>query len=194
MIARLLPALALIVVLLGGVPAARATDAIQVTRATIAPDTDGAGWKLSADFYIPLSARMREVLQVGVPIYFMVEFTLQRGRWWWRDERVASAEQEYRLSYHPITRRYRLAQSGYPVEFSSLEEAIASLSRIRGWSLLEDVALDPERAYTAALRMRLDTGRLPGPLQVDALTNQDWNLKAPWTRFTVRQGNSTSVQ
>jgi hypothetical protein len=40
--------------------------------------------------------------------------------------------------------------------------------------------------YDAALRMRLDTGLLPKPFQLSALTARDLHLESPWKRFIVR--------
>ena len=188
MIARLFLALAVTVALATAERDARAANSIEVTTVQMQPAADGVGWQLSADFYLPLSARIKDVLDVGVPIYFVVEFELSESRWYWTDKQMAAQSQNYRLAYHPITRRYRLTRSGYPQEFVAVDDAIASLSRIRGWSLLQGVSLDPDQTYDAALRMRLDSSRLPGPLQIDVLTNQDWNLDAPWKRFKVTPG------
>ena len=189
MIARLLLALAVIVALVGlGEREVRAANSIEVTSIKMEPAADELGWQLSADFYLPISNRIREVLDLGIPLYFVVEFELNRSRWYWTARKVAEQTQTYRLSYHPITRRFRLSRSGYPQEFVGLDDALASLSRIRGWSVLQDVNLEEGETYQAALRMRLDASRLPGPLQIDVLNNQDWNLDAPWKRFTLIPG------
>ena len=190
MITRFFPALALIVVLLAGAYAARAADAIQVTRASLTPEVGEPRWLLSADFYIPVSPRLKEVMDLGIPVYFVVDFELTRGRWYWSDKTVASRSRDYRLSYHPITRRYRLKFSGLVREFSSLEQAIAAMTQIRGWAVIPARFVDPDRAYEWALRMRLDSARLPGPLQIDIMNNQDWNLQATWKRFKIIPGAS----
>jgi len=187
-IARLFLALAVTVALTFGERDARAANSIEVTTLQMLPAADGVGWQLSADFYLPISARIKDVLDVGVPIFFVVEFELNESRWYWTDKQMSNQSQTYRLAYHPITRRYRLSRAGYPQEFVAVEDAIASLSRIRGWSVLQGVSLEPDQTYDAALRMRLDSSRLPGPLQIDVLTNQDWNLDAPWKRFKVTPG------
>jgi hypothetical protein len=38
--------------------------------------------------------------------------------------------------------------------------------------------------YEAVLRLRLDTSRLPKPLQIDAIASRDWNLTSDWYRWT----------
>lgn len=185
MIPRFLSALALIVLLLGGASPTRASNAIEVTRASLVPGISEPNWLLSADFYVPVSARMREVLELGVPVHFVLEFEMSRSRWFWTDKKVVSKSRSYRLSYHPITRRYRLKFSGLAREYFSIDQAIAALTRIRGWSVARTDQLDPTINYDWAVRMRLDTARLPGPLQLDVLNNQDWKLQAQWKRFKI---------
>lgn len=194
MIVRLLLALAVTVALAGGLEReARAADNFEVTSITMDAAADGVGWQLSADFYLPLTSRIKEVLDIGIPLYFVVEFELTKSRWWWADRKIGEHTQNYRLSYHPITRRYRLTRSGYSQEFVGVDDALASLSRIRGWTVLEQANLEQNQTYEAGLRMRLDSSRLPGPLQIDAINNQDWNLDAPWKRFKVTPGTPTKV-
>jgi hypothetical protein len=198
-ILRFLSALALIGLLLGGASPTRASNAIEVTRASLVPSISDSTWLLSADFYIPVSARMSEVLELGVPVHFVLEFEVSRSRWYWTDKQVVSKSRNYRLSYHPITRRYRLKFSGLSREFSSIDLAISALTRIRGWGVTELNQLDPTINYDWAVRMRLDTARLPGPLQLDVLNNQDWKLQAQWKRFkitpqTLQTSGATNAQ
>lgn len=189
MILRFLSALALIGLLLGGGSPVQASSAIQVTRASLVPSISDSSWLLSADFYVPVSTRMSEVLELGVPVHFVLEFEVSRSRWYWADKQIVSKSRNYRLSYHPITRRYRLKFSGLSREFSTIDLAIAALTRIRGWNVADAGQLDPTTNYDWAVRMSLDTARLPGPLQLDVLNNQDWNLQAQWKRFKITPQN-----
>lgn len=182
----------MLVVLLGIPPQARAAGTIEITRAELNPGVIGTDLQLSADIYLPVGERMREVLLLGIPLYFVIEFELTEPRWYWRDRLVASARQSHRLSYHPITRRFRLTRFGFPQDYLSLDQAVASLSRVRGWDVVSAERLDPGETYQAAVRMRLDTERLPGPLQIDLFTTQDWNLESEWKRFPVTLAKATS--
>jgi len=49
------------------------------------------GLVLDADFAFELSPRLAEVLANGVPLYFRVDFTLTRSRWYWWDETAAGS-------------------------------------------------------------------------------------------------------
>lgn len=187
MTARLLRAFALTVavwvVSAGFAPQSRAADVIEARSATLEPPADGDGWELAADFTIPLPGRLEEAVNRGVALHFVVEFELARPRWYWWDERTAQASHAYRLSYHALTRQYRVTRDGFAQAFATLDEALRTMSRVRGWRVLGPEQVRPGTEYQAQVRMRLDVSMMPKPFQVTAITNRDWNLHAEWTRF-----------
>ena len=183
MIVRLAQALALVAVLLGGMPAAQSSEVIEVTSVRLEPTVEGDAWQLSADFVVPLSARLEDAVQRGVALYFIAEFQLVKPRWYWWDESTVSASRSYRLSYHPLTSQYRLVIGSYQIQFPTLSEAVRAMSLIRGWRVMEVADLKAGATYEAQLRLRLDTTQLPKPFQITALTNRDWNLQTEWKRF-----------
>lgn len=187
MTARLVRALVLVAVLWMAAAAvhrpAYGADAIEVRSARIEPAASGDGWVLAAEFAVPLPARLEEAVNHGVALYFVVEFELVRPRWYWWDEKTAQISQTYRLSYHALTRQYRLSVNGFPQAFASLDEALQAMSRLRGWRVLDADQVRAGSDYTAQLRLRLDASMLPKPFQVTAITNRDWNLQAEWIRF-----------
>lgn len=178
----------------GGLGQAHANELIEVTDARIGPAEEGDGWVLSADFGLPLPQRLEEAVNRGVPLYFVVDFELFRPRWYWWDERVAQASQTLRLSYHALTRQYRVTLNGYPQSYASLAEALRSLSAVRGWKVAEAGDLKLGTSYEAQVRMRLDMSQLPKPFQVTAITNRDWTLQAEWKRFTFTPETPKSAQ
>jgi hypothetical protein len=109
---------------------------------------------------------------------------MTRPRWYWFDEKLVSRSQTYRLSYHALTRQYRLSTGGLHQSFDSLSDALRMLSRLRNWLVIdkdaEKAGVRPGETYTAALRMRLDINQLPRPFQIAALGNKDWNLASDW--------------
>jgi hypothetical protein len=158
-------------------------DEIETRDARLVAADDGI--LLSADFEFELTSRLEDALAKGVPLYFVVEFELVRPRWYWLDERVASAVRTMRLSFHALTRTYRLTTGALHQSFATLDEALRALSTVRGWQVLAKDAIKPDTSYVAYTRMRLDTTLLPKPFQVSALANRDWTLGAQWWRWTV---------
>ena len=144
------------------------------------------GMALDADFAFELTPRLAEVVANGVPLYFRVEFELTRSRWYWFDETAASSRLQLRLSYHALSRQYRLSTGALQQSFPNLEEALDVLKRVRNWLVVERGTRLADADYDAAVRMRLDTALLPKPFQLSALTGRELQLESPWKRFIVR--------
>jgi hypothetical protein len=143
---------------------------------------EAGGYALSADFRIDFNARLEEAVKHGVPLVFELEFRLERPRWYWSDEVIVRKRQTWRLSYHALTRQYRLSVGPLHQSFATLEEAVQVLSRVRRWLVLES-RLKPGSSYVANLRLRLNISQLPKPFQVSAFTNQDWELDSGWREW-----------
>ena len=181
---RRIALLARLVLLLASLAAGAArADDIEVRG--VALRATGEGLMLDADFAFELTPRLAEVVANGVPLYFRVEFELIRRRWYWFDDTTAVRRLQVRLSYHALSRQYRLSTGLLQQNFSTLEEALNVLRRVRNWLVVErSVPLSGD--YEAALRMRHDVSLLPKPFQLSALTARDLHLDSPWYRFTVR--------
>ena len=163
--------------------AARADD-IEVSDARLVATEDGV--LLAADFAFELNPRLAEAVTNGVPLYFAVEFELTRPRWYWFDEKAASKRLQLRLSYHALSRHYRLSTGVLQQNYPTLEEALNVLRRVRNWLVVERGAALADASYEAAVRMRLDVTLLPKPFQLSALTSRDLNLESSWKRFSFR--------
>ena len=162
---------------------ARANE-IEVREAGLRAVEDGL--LLDADFNFELTPRLAEVVANGIPLYFQVEFELSRRRWYWFDENTASARLQLRLSYHALSRQYRLSTGLLQQNFPSLEEALNVLKRVRSWLVVDRTVGFSDTNYDAAVRMRLDTNLLPKPFQLSALTSRDLQMESAWKRFTLR--------
>jgi hypothetical protein len=159
-------------------------DEIEVADARLAANEDGM--VLAADFAFELNPRLAEVVTNGVPLYFVIEFELTRPRWYWFDEKAAVKRIQLRLSYHALSRYYRLSTGALQQNYATLEEALNVMRRVRNWQVLDRNAGLTDASYEAAVRMRLDVTLLPKPFQLSALTSRDLNLESPWKRFSFR--------
>jgi hypothetical protein len=144
------------------------------------------GLALNADFAFELNQRLEEIVTSGVPLYFRVEFELTRPRWYWFDEKAVSRELQLRLSYHALSRHYRLSTGLLQQNFASLGEALNVLKRVRNWLVADRTITFSDADYEAAVRLRLDAAMLPRPFQLSALTSRELQLESAWKRFTVR--------
>ncbi len=159
-------------------------DEIEVGEVQLAPTDEGL--VLATDFSFDLKPRLAEAVANGVPLYFVVEFELTRRRWWWFDDRAAAKRLQIRLSYHALSRQYRLSTGVLQQNYQTLEEALNVLRRVRNWMVLDHNVVLADANYEAGVRMRLDVTLLPKPFQLSALTSRELNLESPWKHFTYR--------
>lgn len=163
---------------------------IEVTDPQLVASEDG--FVLSADFNIDFNSRLEEAVNKGVTLYFVAEFNLVRPRWYWLDEKLVSQTQTIRLSYHALTRQYRVSTGGLHQSYSSLSEALRVLARLRNWVVIEksadkpnDKTPRPGESLLGSLRMRLDINQLPKPFQIAAVGSKEWNLSSEWKNWPL---------
>jgi hypothetical protein len=123
---------------------------------------------------LTLSRAIEDALRRGVPMYFEIEASLFRSRWWWRDERVSRVSRSYRLSYQPLTASWRVSLGALGQTYATLSDAMAVISRVSGWPLAEASQLDQGQRYYVEFSYRLDASQLPQPLQIGL--GNDWSL------------------
>lgn len=151
------------------------------------------GYILAADFNINFNSRLEEAVNKGVVLYFAVDFELTRSRWYWFDEQIIHRNKTFRLSYHALTRQYRLSTGALHQSYTSLDEALRIMSRLRNWQVLETGEIKADQTYLASLRMRLDLTQMPKTFQVSALSNKDWNLESEWARWPFVNAEAAPV-
>jgi hypothetical protein len=176
---RLIALLVAFCTLCMAVPAA--ASGIEVRAATLESTDDG--YAVHADFDVDLTPRVEEALNSGVSLYFVVEFELIRPRWYWFDQRTVVSRLQYRLTYHALSRQYRLWTGTFHQPFASLSEALRVLGRVRSWHVLELNQVEIGQRYETAVRMQLDQTQLPRPFQLSALTSREWTMESAWLRF-----------
>jgi hypothetical protein len=143
------------------------------------------GVLLSANIKFDLPGVIDDALAKGIPMFFVAEAVLFRDRWYWYDKQMAAAERHMRLSYQPLTRRWRLVVSPTPIgnsglalgqTFDTREEALAAVQRISHWKIADAADIDRDERYNVDFRFRLDVSQLPRPFQIGALGQADWNI------------------
>lgn len=143
------------------------------------------GLLLSAAWRMELSALVENALYQGIAMHFVAEAQVVRPRWYWSDKTVARATRYLRLSYQPLTRRWRLVQASSAQDltglgmalgqsFDDLPEALAAMQRLARWKIAEAHDLDDGKAYEVNFQFRLDTSQLPRPLQFGTLGKPGW--------------------
>jgi hypothetical protein len=157
--------------------------AADITQLRVERTEDGV--LLSATLRFDLPPVVEDALGKGIPMFFVAEATLLRDRWYWYDKQVVTAQRHMRLSFQPLTRRWRLQVSAAPVggsglalgqNFDTREEALAAIQRISHWKIAEAADIDPDARHNVDFRFRLDVSQLPRPFQIGAVGQADWNI------------------
>jgi len=142
------------------------------------------GYSLSADFRVALNPRLEDAVNKGVVLYFVADFELTRSRWYWFDQEVVRRNKTFQLSYHALTRQYRLASGALHQNFPSLDAALRVLSRLRYWQVIEKGEISHDVEYAARTRLRLDPSQMAKMFQVSALSNREWSQSSEWLAWT----------
>ncbi len=183
-------------------------EGIAIDKAEIRRSEDG--YQLFASYDIKLNFVVTQALSRGIPIYFVSEFSLTHARWsWldaaqqavlrtlpryfvgdsprrlsWLDKEIFHSAQTVKLSYSVLTGRYRISRGALFQNFATLEDVENILARQSSTAISAEL-LKKNGDYMAAARLRLDIAQLPKPLQVNALTDNDWTLDSDWYRWVI---------
>ena len=145
------------------------------------------GVYLSAALHFDLPSLAQDALYKGIPMYFVLEAEVARERWYWYDRTIVQAVRHLRLSYQPLTRRWRLNVSAMPFEktglgvvlgqnYDALADALDAMQRIARWKIAEPALAEIGASYNVQLAFRLDMSQLPRPFQISALGRSGWSL------------------
>lgn len=144
---------------------------------------------ISARFNVTLTPALEQALQSGLALPFTYEFQLVRPRFYALIRQISdwfdpTATLTKRLSYHALTRQYRVSQEGLSRSFANLPEALTALGVVGGWTVMDNGASirDPGE-FTGRVRLRLNLSLLPKPYQLAALGQSDWRLESAWLSF-----------
>ncbi|MBS1227164.1 MAG: hypothetical protein H6R17_441 [Proteobacteria bacterium] len=149
------------------------------------------GYSLTVDANINFNTRLEEAVNKGVVLYFAADFELTRPRWYWLDEQIIHRSKTFQLSYHALTRQYRLSTGALHQSYATLDEALRVLTHLRHWQVLEKGDVKAGQNYVAGLRLHLDLTQMPKTFQVSALANKDWNLSSDWLRWGFTPSESS---
>ena len=144
-------------------------------------------YSLSATIYYPLSPRIIEAIDHGVPITFYQEFQLLEpfNIYWQWQQNVWSRSVRYQLRYHALSKQYILLSLGtlQRRSFPSLDIALDDLGKIESLSLPPKHLINSS-ILTLQIRSGVDIHALPTPMRLGALISDKWQIKSPWVDAT----------
>ena len=171
-----------------------AAEGINTTRAQ-AKLTSSGQLSISSRFQTDLPDQLEQALTQGVPLTFTLSYQLSAptaaAYRFKLGQIVGSSDSnvQYRLSYHPLTGRYRVTVGTFSTEYNTLDTALRGIGAIANWKVLPEGALGGTGAQSvrAEIRLMLSTAQLPKPFQINALTSKSWQLDSGWKTLTISQ-------
>ena len=145
------------------------------------------GLFLSANLHFELPAVVEDVLNKGIPVFFVADAELRRDRWYWTDKRVAKTTRHMRLAFQPLLRRWRLQVAANPIgnnglgvtlsqNFDSLSDALGAIQRFSRWRIADAADIEAGAQYNVQFQFSLDVSQLPRPFQIGALGQSEWTM------------------
>lgn len=181
-------ALLLSVCLLGFSLASWAADRVSIPHSKVTKT--GNGYTLNATIHYPLSPRIIEAIEHGVPITFTQElrliqtFPLIREYWDWQ-KILWSSVIRYQLRYHALSKQYVLVSldTSKQRNFPSLDVTLDALGKV------DNLYLPPEHLTdlditTLQIRSGVDIHALPTPMRPGAFLSDKWQIESPWVKAT----------
>lgn len=148
---------------------------------------------MDLDIDMSLSPAMKDALERGVPLTFMLEVQVEQPRWWWFDKVLVDAQLTRRITFNTLTRQWRVSIGDLGLVVGSYAEALDLVRRVRGWEIAPIDRFDVDSDYVGRVRIMLDTTQLSRPLQLDASKRGDWNLTSPWRSFNFKVGRDSGA-
>ena len=141
----------------------------------------------SLQWNFQLPAPLEDALYKGVALYFVADIEVTRERWYFYDKKLLSAQRHMRLSFLPLTRRWRVNVASQPFSsaglgmslgqsYDNLDDALQSIRRIAQWNIGNASDLEPDAKQNIAINFKLDLTQLPRPMQMGAAGQNDWNI------------------
>lgn len=144
---------------------------------------------LDAEFEINLPAYIASAFEKGFDLPLVIEIVVARYRGYWFNAEVVKIRQQYLLQYHAIIDSVTLinVNSGSRQHFLSLKEALAYLSKLRNFPLLDNNSLKQDTHYQATIKFGIDVAELPIPLKSSSWWENDWDLVSEPKGWNISQ-------
>lgn len=186
MIARALRQLLLLIAIAGPALAVASEGELRLHRVDSYLRDDVYLLNASADILLP--DEPKQALESGVPLVFVVEIELQRTRKWLPNAVQHLVEQRYRLSFHGLSRSYRVENlnTGVRDSFRSLASALWHIGTLHDFPLIDRVLLRESRNYLGAIRYYLDLSELPLPLRPQAYLSSQWRFESEVLTWSIK--------
>ena len=168
----------MLLILSCGIGEVNAENTVQLEDLVLQRSEEGIFLSTRLGFELPQS--LEDALSRGLPLGFVMQADVMLERWYWSDKLVSRTERFVRLSFQPLSKRWRVYVSAQPIQstglgvslgqsFENLSEALQSIQRISRWRIADASVIDIASKQRLEFRFKLDLSQLPQPLQFGVL-------------------------
>ena len=168
-----------------------AAEGIDVSRAE-ARITDGGQLSVSSRFQTELPDQLKQALRRGVPLNFTLGWQLSAptvASYRFKFDQLIGDDSNiyYKLTFHPLTNRYRVTVGAFSTDYDTLDAALRAIGAVANWKVLHKGTLSgtEARETKAEIRLLLSTSKLPKPFQINVLTSKNWHLDSGWKPLNI---------
>lgn len=157
---------------------------------------------VNATLRFDLPPAVEDALMKGIPVVFSVQTEVVKERWYWYDKVLTHAQRNMRLSFQPLTRRWRLqtysasgaADATLSQTHETLSSALSAIKSVHRLKVAEWSELELDTRYTLEFRFKLDTHQLPRLFQIGAGNASDWNMTYSSSVRWVHDGKTDGIR
>ena len=154
---------------------------------SVSTQLDESVYFLNAVFEINLPPYMVTALEQGFDLPLAMEVEVFEQNKYWFNKEIVMIKQKYLIQYHTLLDTVSVLNinSGGIHHFSTLKEALAGLSVLLNFPLLDNNALEKGEHYSGQLNFGIDETELPVPLKTQVLGQNNWDLVSDWFEWDI---------
>ena len=143
---------------------------------------------LTTEINYSLHPEAELILQKGLAIKFIVQAELLQKRSYWRDKKVAYAQQIFYLQKNSITQKYVLSSPSLEIQktFSDARDAIRNLGDYTKISLIKSQQISDPKKIQARARLVVDVRHFSGTVNYFAKYWDDWRIVSEWYEWPLK--------
>ncbi len=143
--------------------------------------------RIDCEVSYQLDDSVKEALNNGIAIDFMLEIELMQDSPYWLDMVSSSIKREFEVKYHALSKQYVMIEAGSEVElsFPDLYSAFYYQRHLHNAVLATTDSLDSDKNYYIRARARLVSEQLPIPLRIKSYLYRGWRPSSGWTEWPM---------
>jgi len=143
---------------------------------------------LSTDIDYRLHPEAEQILNKGLTVKFIVQAELFRKRKFWRDKKIAFAQQTFYLQKNAITNNYFITSPSFNIQavYSDVRDAIRSIGELSKINLIKSEHISDPTKVLARARVVVDVRHFSGAVNYLAKYWDDWRVVSEWYEWPLK--------